>query len=180
MFLGPQLPRCAFWRGRRDLLDRLLGHDAWTSRQLLLRCIDLPDEALARRFDIGQQTLRRTFAHIIEMMECWTDLICERPQRSSGTPETAATSIRGLLDRLDAVAPEFTAKAREVRDSKRFDDLFTDYRERPPKRKTFGGAIAHLITHSMHHRAQALYLMDCLGVEHDIEGDVFSWEATTR
>ena len=57
-----------------DLLDRLLGHDAWTTRQLLPRCINLPDEALDRRFDIGQQTLQRTFAHIIENMECLTDL----------------------------------------------------------------------------------------------------------
>ena len=29
-----------------DILDRLLGHDAWTTRQLLLRCRGLTDEQL--------------------------------------------------------------------------------------------------------------------------------------
>ena len=32
-----------------DLLDRLLGHDAWTTRQLLLLCRGLTDEQLDRQ-----------------------------------------------------------------------------------------------------------------------------------
>ena len=58
-----------------DLLDRLLAHDAWTTRQLLLRSRDLTDAQLDRPFDIGHETLRRTFVHIIGNMEVWTDLL---------------------------------------------------------------------------------------------------------
>ncbi len=144
---------------------------------MLVACIDLRDEVLDREFDIGQQTLRRTFIHIVANMEAWTDLICEQAQRTLQMNDQEARSVRGLIARLDVVAPEFAAKAIAVRDAGQMDDLWTDTLDNPPKQKTFGGAIAHLITHSMHHRAQALYMMDCLGIEHDIEGDVLSWEA---
>ena len=42
--------------------------------------------------------------------------------------------------------------------------------------KPFGAAIAHVITHSMHHRAQVLNMMRHLGMKDLPEGDVFSWE----
>src|SRR5262245_54776271 len=97
-----------------DLLDRLLGHDAWTTRQLLLLSRDLSDEQLDRHFDIGHETLRETFRHIIGNMEVWTDLIRERPVRSRSGPGSAADSIAGLLARLDAVAPDFAGIARQI------------------------------------------------------------------
>ena len=62
-----------------DILDRLIAHDAWTTRQLLLACQPLPDELLDKEFDIDQRSLRKTFLHIIDNMETWTDLIYERP-----------------------------------------------------------------------------------------------------
>ena len=40
----------------------------------------------------------------------------------------------------------------------------------------YGGGIAHVITHSMHHRAQPLYMLRRLGIEGLPEGDVLSWE----
>ncbi len=48
-----------------DLLDRLLGHDSWTTRQLLDLAGTLSDNQLDQEFDIGHRTVRRTFAHII-------------------------------------------------------------------------------------------------------------------
>ncbi len=40
------------------ILDRLLGHDAWTTRQLLLRCRELSEEQMSRTFNIGDRNLR--------------------------------------------------------------------------------------------------------------------------
>ena len=51
-----------------------------------------------------------------------------------------------------------------------------DTLDSPPAEKTYGGAIAHVITHSMHHRAQLLYMLRRLGLEGLPEGDVLSWE----
>ena len=62
-----------------DLLDRLLGHDVWSTRQLLLQSKSLPDAKLDQRFDIDNRTLRECFVHIIENMEVWADLLHERP-----------------------------------------------------------------------------------------------------
>jgi hypothetical protein len=35
-----------------DILDRLLGHDTWTTHQLLLACKTLPDELLDKQFEV--------------------------------------------------------------------------------------------------------------------------------
>jgi len=161
-----------------DILDRLLGHDAWTTRQLLLRSQDLSDEQLDRRFPIGHGSLRDTFVHIIWNMEVWTDLICQRPIRPH--PGRQAPAITRLIERHDAAAAEFAAVARRLQGQGRLDDFFVDTAADPPAMKTFGGAIVHLVTHSMHHRAQVLNIMRQLGMTDLIEGDALGWERRQR
>ena len=161
-----------------DILDRLLGHDAWTTRQLLLRSLGLSDEQLDRRFMIGHGSLRDTLVHIIWNMEAWKDMICERPLRPR--PGRDAATMERLIERLDAGASEFGQVARRLRDEGRLDDVFLDAADDPPVRKTFGGAIAHVVTHSMHHRAQVLNIMRHLGMSDLIEGDVLGWEQLHR
>ena len=94
-----------------DILDRLLAHDTWTTRQLLLACQSLPDGLLDKEFDIDQQSLRRTFVHVIDNMEVWTDLLCERPvQKRTGN------SVPELIERLSLISRDFEhLKAHRVR-----------------------------------------------------------------
>ncbi|MBK8049570.1 MAG: DinB family protein [Anaerolineales bacterium] len=155
-----------------DLLDRMLAHDTWTTRQLLLACADLPDSALDREFDIDHHTLRHTFVHMIRNMEVWTDLLCERAVR-----ESVGDSIAELLERLSAISGEFANIARKIAREGRYDDCFLDTLDNPPRLKTFGGAIGHVITHNMHHRAQVMYIMEHVGIHHHIEGDLLTWES---
>ena len=91
-------------------------------------------------------------------------------------PPREAESIASLADRLTraAVALAHLAHAVHARDG--WDDRWLDVLDDPPKEKTYGGAIAHVITHSMHHRAQLLYLLRQLGLTGLPEGDVLSWE----
>ncbi|HVN55279.1 MAG TPA: DinB family protein [Anaerolineaceae bacterium] len=154
-----------------DLLDRLLGHDAWTTRQLLLACQGLPDEALDREFEIDHRSLRKTFVHMIRNLEMWTDLLHERPLREPG-----GESIPVLLERLSAASREFADLSRQIAREGRWDDSFLDVLDQPPQPKTFGGAIGHVITHDMHHRAQVMFLMEKVGIKDHIEGDLLSWE----
>jgi uncharacterized damage-inducible protein DinB len=157
-----------------DILDRLLAHDAWTTRQLLLACNLLPDELLDKEFDIDHKTLRETFIHIIENMESWTDLLCARePKIETGN------SIPELVQRLSSVSRDFTNLARNITREQRLDDCFIDTFDHPPRKKTFGGAIAHVITHNMHHRAQVMFLMEKVGLKDHIEGDLLSWESSS-
>jgi uncharacterized damage-inducible protein DinB len=155
-----------------DILDRLLAHDTWTTRQLLLACEELTDGLLDKEFDIDQRSIRGTFVHIINNMEVWTDLLCERPFK-----ERSGDGIPELLERLGVVGRDFANVARKVVREQRYDDCFLDPLDTPPRLKTFGGAIGHVITHDMHHRAQIMFLMEKLGVTEHIEGDLLGWES---
>lgn len=155
-----------------DVLDRMLAHDTWTTRQLLLACQALPDADLDRHFEIDHGTLRHTFAHILGAMEGWTDLMLARP-----VTDRPGESIPEMLARLDVIGGDFAHLARTIAREGRYDDCFIDVLDNPPVKKTFGGAIGHVLTHNMHHRAQIMYLMERVGLTDHIEGDLLSWES---
>ncbi len=157
-----------------DLLDRLLAHDAWTTRQLLLQARPLTDAQLDQRFDVDNRSLRECFEHIIDNVEVWTDLMRGLPD---GDADITDTTLDGLMRRLGNASRNLAAFARTIARENRWDDVFVDALDNPPRSRTFGGAIAHVITHSMHHRAQAMFMMEQLGIRDHIEGDVLSWEA---
>ncbi|MBK9092818.1 MAG: DinB family protein [Anaerolineae bacterium] len=157
-----------------DILDRLLGHDTWTTRQLLLASQSLPDDLLDKEFDIDHKSLRETFIHVIENMEIWTDLLYER-----AVQDKTGNTIPELLERLSIVSRDFANLARNIVREERYDDCFIDTLDNPPMKKTFGGAIGHVITHNMHHRAQIMFLMEKAGLKNHIEGDLLSWESNS-
>jgi uncharacterized damage-inducible protein DinB len=158
-----------------DLLDRLLGHDAWTTRQILGNCANLSDDELDRDFDIGHRTLRRTLDHIIHNMEIWSALMA-RPHFQRATDVT----VPGMLGRLATAESRLRSVAHGVAESNSWDEVWLDHLDDPPREKRFGTAIAHVITHSMHHRAQLLYMLRLSGIPDLPEGDVFSWENHNR
>ncbi|PNY82118.1 DinB family protein [Deinococcus koreensis] len=155
-----------------DLLDRLLAHDAWTTARLLEQSRGLSDMQLDQDFDLGHRTVRRTFVHLIGNMEDWTALMTAAPIPAPSSPAT----LDGLRVRLDSVSRELAQLARRIQAEGRWDDLWTDTLDDPPRQKTYGGGIAHLMTHSMHHRAQLIHMLKRLGVPDVTEGDVLSWE----
>ena len=155
-----------------DLLDRLLGHDAWTTRRLLEHCRGLDDERLDREHDFAHRSLRATFLHIVRNMEVWSDLMAGVAVRTNRSAEPTGRSIEGLMARLDRAAVDLAHIAREVRARDAWDERWVDTLDDPPTEKTYGGAIAHLITHSMHHRAQVIQLLREVGAPTPIEGDV--------
>jgi len=154
-----------------DLLDRLLAHDRWTTRQLLDICATLSASQLDCEFDIGHRSLRATFVHIVRNMEIWSALMDK-----ADPPIEPDASIPGLIRRLDAAAARLAAIAGRIASRNAWNETWLDTLDDPPREKSYGTAIAHVITHSMHHRAQVLYLMRLSGVKNLPEGDVFSWE----
>jgi uncharacterized damage-inducible protein DinB len=163
-----------------DILDRLLGHDAWTTRQLLLRCRELTDEQLDRQFDIAHRSVRATLLHMIRNLEVWTDLIAERPICPNENDTPQGRSVEGLLRRLDVMAVDLATVSTRLQRENKLDQCFVDHLDNPPRKKPYGGAIVHVITHSMHHRAQLLYMLRRLGVQNLIEGDALNWEMQQR
>lgn len=159
-----------------DLLDRLLAPDAWTTRQLLILARPLTDAQWTRPFDIGHITLRATLEHMIYNVETWTDLM-NGDQNPADQPAFEGLSPADLLARHDASVAAFASLARRVRNAGSWDVPWVDILDEPPAEKSFGGAIAHVITHNMHHRSEVMHMLHRLGVEDVIEGDVLSWEA---
>lgn len=147
-------------RSRR--VSARLASSTQRTRQLLLLCRGLTDEQLDREFDIGHRTARATLQHIIFNVEVWSDLI-----------------VSTLIERLDRAASHLARVARTVSERGGWDERWVDVLDNPPAEKTYGGAIAHVITHSMHHRAQLLYMLRRLEVGGLPEGDVLSWERQT-
>jgi uncharacterized damage-inducible protein DinB len=159
-----------------DILDRLLGHDEWTTRQLMLRCRELTDAQLDQPFDVGPGSVRATLAHVIGNVEVWSDLMQGRPARMHQAGPARAPSLDGLIERHTAAMADFAALARRIRDTDRLDDTWLDILDDPPRLKTYGGAITHVLTHDMQHRAEILHMLARLGVENLPEGDALSWE----
>ena len=160
-----------------DLLDRLLEHDAWTTRRVLEFAGSLTDEQLDQDFDIGHRTVRETAQHVIGNIEVWTDLMAARPVRQ--TP-TEGQSLVELRRRFEAAFRDFAQVARELRDAQRLSDTYVDVLDQPPQQKSYAGTILHVITHDHMHRAEILHMLQRLGVQGLIEGDVLSWEATRK
>lgn len=160
---------------KMDFLDRLLRHDAWTTKAILEICATLSDEQLDREFDIGHRTVRATLHHIIDNMEVWSSLMQEA-KIERATDKT----IPGMLRRLDHAQSQLDSVARTIADKNAWDDVWTDYLDDPPRQKRFGTALAHVVTHSMHHRAQLLYMLRLSGLDSLPEGDVFSWESANE
>ena len=158
-----------------DLLDRLLGHDSWTTRQLLDLAGTLDDKQLDQEFDIGHRTVRRTFAHVIWNIECWTGLMQGKVVRSR---PASNQSLSMLKERHEVASSEFLQFARKVVDEDRLDHTFWDTLDDPAKEKSLGGVIVHLATHGMHHRSHLLFMMRRLGVEKLPEGDALSWDSS--
>ena len=158
-----------------DLLDRLLGHDSWTTRQLIDRCAELSEDQLDRRFDIGHRTIRATLQHILFTMEVWSALRAGEAVPGSASPDVRQ-SMPQFTKRLELAAKRLARVSKDVSARGAWDDRWSDVLDDPPTEKSYGGAIAHVITHSMQHRAQLLYMMRQLGCESLPEGDVLSWE----
>jgi len=162
-----------------DLLDRLLGHDAWTTREILVRCRELSNAQLHQPFDLGHETVYDTLVHMVGNVRTWTDLMNDVPVVRSDS-DWEGLSAGDFIARHDAAYADFAELARRIRDEGRLDELWVDRLDDPPAEKTYGGAIAHVITHNMHHRGELLHMLARLEVSDLPEGDVLGWEAATR
>jgi len=105
-----------------NLLDRLLGHDAWTTRQLLLLCEPLSDEELDRPLDISHGSLRAIFAHVVRNIEAWANLLDGKPMESLGTP-LPGWSIAEMIERLDCRSEHLAVDARSVAEREACDEM---------------------------------------------------------
>jgi uncharacterized damage-inducible protein DinB len=156
-----------------DLLDRLLGHDDWATRQLLDLSRGLTNAQLDQPLDVGHRTLRATFEHMIFNVEAWTGIIA----RPAFDPRREGNSLAELADRHEVSYETFANFSRLVRDEQRLSDTFVDHYG---EHMTYGGAILHVILHNAEHRTEALHILERLGVPDLPEVDHGLWDHVSR
>jgi AraC-like DNA-binding protein/uncharacterized damage-inducible protein DinB len=154
-----------------DILDRLIDHDAWMTRQLLGRARALDEASLDRSSGPSGRSLRDLLHRAVSQKENWVAAV-----EGGEPPADADRSVEGMLARLDRAFPRFADLARQVRDQGDWDRSFTDAVCDPPESFTFGGMLAHVVTHSAHRRAVIAETLQQLGVD-DVPGsDPIDWE----
>jgi uncharacterized damage-inducible protein DinB len=114
---------------------------------------------------------------MIGNVEVWTDLMAGRPVRKTLTEKQ---SMSELQQRFEAAFSDFAQVARGIRDAQRLNELYVDVLDQPPQQKSYAGTILHVITHDHMHRAEILHMLERLGIQGLVEGDVLSWEAAQR
>lgn len=160
-----------------DLLKRLLEHDRWATNQLLELSRDLSNEQLDSEFDIGYQSLRVTFAHMIATIPFWHGLMTGQRIDPRREGQRHAGSIATLSAFHSDVHEAFTDFAIRARNENRLDETFEDHwGERP----TIGGTILQVILHNTEHRTEAAHILQRLGAAEGIEVDHLLWEHTTK
>jgi uncharacterized damage-inducible protein DinB len=157
------------------LLDLLLDHDHWATRQLLDASDGLTDAQLDQPFDIGHRTLRETFGHMIFNVPFWTAFLTGQPVDGGHSADAQPTdrSLAALIDHHERFYAAFATVARRLRDQRSLDETFVDHYG---VRKSFGGTILMVVEHHVEHRAEALHLLTRLGVPNLPEVDLGVWE----
>jgi uncharacterized damage-inducible protein DinB len=162
-----------------QVLESLLGHNAWATRRLLESCAGLSREQWNREFEIGPGSLRRTMTHIVGTMLRWADRISEGQVRPSIEDDAVEHSPADLIGLLDSAHNQLSLIAADVDRRGGWDE---QVRFVMPDGKVYrfskGAAMTHVLTHGMHHRAQALNIRRRLGLPPlGMDLDTVEWEA---
>lgn len=156
-----------------DLLDRMLGTDRWMTEHLLTMSQNLPDDQLDREFDIGHCTLRATFDHMVRNVDFWTALMADEQR---GRSEPIHASVDDMLASHARASDAFERVARDLVASGRLDETFVDHMGHP---QSYGATILQVLYHDVHHRSEAIHILERLGVHVETDGFTQDWEHMT-
>jgi uncharacterized damage-inducible protein DinB len=159
-----------------DLLERMLGHDRWTTSQLLELCGTLNDAQLDQAFDIGHRSLRETLDHMVYVIDFWTGWMSGRPVAHDRTSQQYDRSVASLAERHERFHAAFATFARQANDEQRLADTFIDHYG---VRQSIGATIVQVCHHNAQHRSEVRHMLDRLGVTDLWDYDPQEWEHVT-
>ncbi len=148
-------------------LDILLAHDRWATGQLLAAARSLSDAQLDQRFEMGYGTLRATLLHIVEVQRAWTESLNGRQTETRKDP----VSVAEIISRHEAATTELNSTAHATPLDAEFSPAWKGRRYSFPR----AGVLTHILTHGMHHRAQALNMLRHLGVDPLPPSSILQW-----
>jgi uncharacterized damage-inducible protein DinB len=157
-----------------NALSILLAHDRWAMQQALAAARSLSDAQLDRPFEMGRGTLRATLHHMVDAMNVWAERMHGRTADPTSSPPSGQ-SIGDLVAWNERVADQFALAVNG--DPKTLLKMPRKGHEIIAPRI---GIAMHVMTHGMHHRAQALNMMRHLGVSPLPLSSVFEWMNETK
>jgi len=156
------------------LLDRLLGHDYWSTNRILHEARDLSHEDFTRPLPEGWGSLGANLTHHIWVVGMWTAQMSGQP--ISPRPDGSLTHAE-LVELHNRNHAAFREVARTIYMEDRQDELFVDHHCNP---EFLGATLNQFIHHNIEHRYQDREMLKLLGVEDIWEGDPQGWEWTLR
>ncbi len=155
---------------RSDVAAILLAHSHAADRDLFAACRSLTEEQLDRAFAMGPGSIRATLAHNIGAMQVWADAYAGRPRRG-WLPDEGPRS----LAELERLAEEAHEEWAAIAAAHPLDTVLERQRDGKTQRFTRAHIIAHVTTHSVHHRAQMINMLRQLGLSPLPTGSAMSW-----
>lgn len=163
-----------------NLTDRMIDHNIWMTGAMLMHAQNLSDKQLDEKldqpfqftfFESADQSLRDLFDGLVLIKEAWMSAMYNRPWKPPRDK-----SISTLIERWQAVEPDFRKMFENVANENRWDDLFVDALCCPPETFSFGSVFAHILTVDAARRAMALRELRKHGVENLRWGCPIEWE----
>ena len=147
----------------------LIAHDRWANQQLYAACDALSNDQFHHTFAMGTGSIHNNLIHNLGAMRRWTDVLNEsEPHARLEEKRHTLAEIRELHD---AITAEFEHAALR----RPFDTVIEPMQGATAYTFTVGGILAHVITHSTHHRAQCLNMLRQLGIEQHPMSSVMEW-----
>jgi len=142
-----------------DPASILIAHDRWANDHLYNACKPLSTDQLHQPFKMGTGSLCSNLVHNLGAMFGWTDVLNETPNRPRLEENTY--TLEEIIGVQDQVAPAFEQAAL----AKPFDTVINREWNNQSYTFTVGGILTHVMTHSMHHRAQSYNMLRQLGAD---------------
>ncbi len=159
------------------LLGTLQGHNTWATRAIIDRSEALSEAQFHQCFQIGPGSIHNTLLHIIAAMQRWTDRLLVRTLRPSLDAPDARYSPAQLGALLDEAQSELGRAIATLSSAGRLQEPLEVVWEGRLYRFSGVTAIAHVLTHGVHHRAQIVNMFRQLGLAPlGLDLDVVEWE----
>ena len=167
-----------------DVTERLLEHDYWHLRRILVKAEALTETQLDAPllepiqplpFEEAQRTLRELLHKTVFTVEVWMAAVHGRKM-----PEPVDMSVQAISRRAEATYGEFLPLVRRVRRENLWDTAFLDMLCKPPESFSYGGMISHILTYTSYRRLVAVSILKRLDLyDEDVgRGDPLDWERT--
>ena len=166
-------------------IEVLFESDAWATRLALKSCCELSQVQFKQQLGLGHGSIEQTATHLVQALFYFTArLNRQRPNRAADWPRRALTpeEMLAVFEAANDAFQQALARTVEVHD---MDDVlnWTDTDEGPvdpSNQVAYAVALAQMIDHSLHHRAQISDMLRLVGMQPKIEGHPFEWDEYVR